>query len=362
MADGVTQEIGCARPRGISEIDAGGAWLIPGLVDLHSDAIEKWIEPRPNVHFPHSLAFAQADVMNALHGITTPFHSISFADGDIGLRNAACAERLVCALANWTPHSQIHYRCHCRYEVTDPDSLQALLRVMAKGHAHMVSFMDHTPGRGQFKDTAAYRTFLMTSAQQTFDEADCLVARKLANADSAPARIAELAAAARQYGLPLAAHDQDQPELIPGIAKLGVSICEFPINIETAREAKRRNMTTVFGAPNLLRGESQNGSMRAIEGIREGVADCLCSDYLPAALINAVFSLARRGELPLAAAVRLVTANPATAAGLTDRGVLQPGKRADLVLLVEDEDLVLVRRVWVDGKRIAAVYPRGEGK
>ncbi len=346
--------------RGAPEVDVGGAWVLPGLVDLHSDAIEKWLEPRPNVRFGLALAIAQADWFNALCGITTPFHSISFADGELGLRSRETALALVEALERARTSARLDHRCHCRYEVTDPGSLEPILDLMAARRAHLVSFMDHTPGRGQFKSDADYQQYLVMSSSHTRQQADLCVVRKRENAEGAPERIWKLAEAARRHGIPLAAHDEDTPSSIPFLKQHGVRICEFPVNLPTARAARDAGLNTVFGAPNILRGASQCGSVRALDAVRENLADCLCSDYMPAALLNAIFMLARTSEIGIPEAVRLGTLSPAQAVGLTDRGSIEVTKRADLLAVTEEGDVTCVRRVWVNGRSVAELAPPEE--
>ncbi|MDQ5768710.1 alpha-D-ribose 1-methylphosphonate 5-triphosphate diphosphatase [Thiothrix subterranea] len=330
-----------------------GKTLLPGMIDLHCDALEKEVEPRPNVHFPLDFACAQADKRNAAAGITTVFHALSFANEELGVRNNAFAASIARAVHDWMPHALVDNRVHCRYEITDPTGFPVLLDLLEKQEAHLISFMDHTPGQGQFKDVAAYRDYIARTYQKSEAELDALLQRKQDEAAGAIDRIQTLVAAAHAQGIATASHDDDTPERVATMTALGVNISEFPINLATAQAACDKGMHTIFGAPNILRGKSQAGSMRAVDAIHAGVATCLCADYAPAALIVAVFKLVEDAVLTLPQAVQLVANNPAKAAGLHDRGEIAVGKRADLIAVSHLGALPQVADVWVQG---AAAY------
>lgn len=336
-------------PDNAQTIDAKGKTLMPGMIDLHCDALEKEVEPRPNVHFPLDFACAQADKRNAAAGITTVFHALSFANDELGVRNNHFAKEIAEAVHAFQPHALVDNRVHCRYEITDPTGLPILQDLMAKKAMHLVSLMDHTPGQGQFKDLAAYKSYFGKSYQKSDAELDAIIAQKQQQAQGAMERVKLLVKSAHAQGIAVASHDDDCVERIDTMTALGVDISEFPINLETAKYAHEKNMKTIMGAPNLLRGKSQSGSMRAIDAINTGVCDCLCADYAPAALIVAIFKLPNISDLNLAQAVQLVTRNPAKAAKLHDRGVIEVGKRADLILVTELDGLVQVSDVLVEG-------------
>jgi alpha-D-ribose 1-methylphosphonate 5-triphosphate diphosphatase len=333
------------------EFDLGGRTLMPGMIDLHCDALEKEVEPRPNVHFPLDFAAAQADKRNAAAGVTTIFHALSFANAELGVRNNAFAAQVARAVHAWQPHALVDNRVHARYEITDPTAQEVLESLLAKDELHLLSFMDHTPGQGQFKDIDAYRSYLSRTYRKDAAELDTILDAKRAAADGAIRRMQSLAEVARQCGVSIASHDDDSPEKIDIMRTLGAAISEFPINIETARAAKAKGIYTLFGAPNVLRGKSQSGSMRAVDAVLAGVADCLCGDYSPAALLPAVMKLPELAGISLHDAVRLVTANPARAAGLADRGEIAPSKRADLIAIRQLGGLPHVEQVWVKGVR-----------
>jgi alpha-D-ribose 1-methylphosphonate 5-triphosphate diphosphatase len=196
---------------------------------------------------------------------------------------------------------------------------------------------------------AAYRAYLASTYKKSEAELDTLMAAKLAAAESAFARMNDLAAVARAHGVAIASHDDDSPEKVEAVAALGAAISEFPVNVETARAARARGLATLFGAPNVLRGKSQSGNMRALDAVLEGVADCLCGDYSPAALLPSVLKLPELAPIALHEAVALVTRNPARAAGLADRGEIGPGKRADLIAVKWLGGLPQAERVWVRG-------------
>lgn len=349
IADGNIVAIDPESHAGAQEIDLRGHTLMPGMIDLHCDALEKEAEPRPGVHFPFDFACAQADKRNAAAGITTIYHALSFANAELGVRNNATAAELARAVHAWQEHALVDNRVHARYEITDPTAPEVLNELLDNGEIHLLSFMDHTPGQGQFKNVDAYRNFLSRTYKKDDAEFEALLAAKLAQGESATARMEQLAGRARALGIPLASHDDDQPEKVEVVKALGVTVSEFPINLPTARAARSAGLYTLFGAPNVVRGGSQSGSMRALDAVKEGAADCLCGDYSPAALLPAVMKLPELAGLPLHEAVALVTCNPARAVGLNDRGSIVAGKRADLLAVRYLGGLPQVSRVWSQG-------------
>ena len=352
IADGMIVAINPASSEGAQEIDLRGQTLMPGMIDLHCDALEKEAEPRPGVHFPFDFACAQADKRNAAAGITTIYHALSFANAELGVRNNNTAAELARAVHAWQEHALVDNRVHARYEITDPTAPDILNELLGLDEIHLMSFMDHTPGQGQFKSIDAYRDFLSRTYKKDAAEFEILLANKLAQGEGAVARMEQLAQHARELGIPLASHDDDRPEKVDVVKKLGVSVSEFPINLETAQAARAAGLATLFGAPNILRGKSQSGSMRALDAVKEGVADCLCGDYSPAALLPAVLKLPELASIKLHEAVALVTCNPARAVGLKDRGVIAAGKRADLLAVRHLGGLPQVSRVWSEGLQV----------
>lgn len=341
-------------------VDLEGKLLMPGMIDLHCDALEKEVEPRPNVHFPLDFACAQADKRNAAAGITTVYHALSFAHEELGVRNNDFAAEIARSVHKWQPHALIDNRVHCRYEITDETGLPVLKQLLEDNAMHLISMMDHTPGQGQFKDMAAYRNYLTQTYKKTADEVDVIVERKLESATGAFERMQELAFVAHRAGISVASHDDDSKERVETMSGIGADISEFPISLEAAQAAKAAGMSTIFGAPNILRGKSQSGSMKAIEAIHEGVADCLCADYSPASLIVSVFRIPELCDLDLPAAIRLVTSNPAKAARLNDRGEIAVGKRADLIVVDTPAGLPQVTDVWSKGISVYGVsYDHG---
>jgi alpha-D-ribose 1-methylphosphonate 5-triphosphate diphosphatase len=350
IKDGVIAAINPESGKGAPAIDLRGRMLMPGMIDLHCDALEKEVEPRPGVHFPLDFACAQADKRNAAAGITTVFHALSFANHELGVRNNAFAAEIARAVHAWQAHALVDNRVHVRYEVTDESAPPVLSDLIEHGDAHLMSFMDHSPGQGQFRDVEAYRAYLARTYKTDDAALDDILARKAEAAQGAMARMEALAALARAQGVALASHDDDSPDKVDTVAALGAAISEFPVNVETARAARAKGLATLFGAPNVLRGKSQSGNMRALDAVLEGVADCLCGDYSPAALLPSVLKLPELAGLKLHEAIALVTANPARAAGLADRGEIAAGRRADLIAVKWLGGLPQAERVWSGGK------------
>ncbi|HES76863.1 MAG TPA: alpha-D-ribose 1-methylphosphonate 5-triphosphate diphosphatase [bacterium] len=337
-------------PSDAREIDLQCRLLLPGLVDLHCDALEKEIEPRPGVHFPLDFAIANADRRNAIAGITTVFHALSFANAELGVRNNAFAADIARAVQHERAELLVDNRVHCRYEVTDSEAPGVLLKLLEQDAIHLLSFMDHTPGQGQFKSDTAYREYLAKTYKKTEAEIDQLLAAKHAAGAGSEARMRLLADAAHRHGVQVASHDDDTPEKAAFVHQLGATISEFPINLATAQAARALGMATLYGAPNILRGKSQSGSMRALDAVLEGVADCLCADYAPAAMLPAVLKLPELAGITLSQAIALASHNPARAAGLHDRGAIQPGLRADLIAVNIRGATPHVEGVWLLGQ------------
>ncbi|OTG88533.1 alpha-D-ribose 1-methylphosphonate 5-triphosphate diphosphatase [Acinetobacter sp. ANC 3813] len=352
IENGIISAINPAYVPEAENIDLQGGIVIPGLIDLHCDALEKEVEPRPKVHFPLNFACAQADKRNASNGITTVFHAISFANDEFGVRNNAFASSIVHEMRKWNASALVDNRIHCRYEVTDPTALNYLLELIERDAIDLVSIMDHSPGQGQFKDVAAFKDYLARSYKKTEAELDELIANKLAQSEGTMDRIRTLIEKAAARNIAIASHDDDTADKVHLLHGLGVKISEFPINLEAAQAAKAKGISTIFGAPNILRGKSQSGSMRALDAVVANVADCLCSDYHPASLLTAAFRLPEISSISLPEAIRLVTYNPAQAAGLADRGEIAIGKRADLVCVSNIQEQVQAQYVFSAGKPV----------
>ncbi|MFU8847898.1 MAG: alpha-D-ribose 1-methylphosphonate 5-triphosphate diphosphatase [Opitutales bacterium] len=344
-----------ALPAGTVEHDLQGKCLLPGLIDLHCDALEKEVEPRPGVHFPLAFACAQADRRNAMAGITTVFHALSFANEELGVRSNTFAAEIARFCTEHADDFLVENRIHTRYEVTDASAVSELLQLMDAHATHLISFMDHSPGQGQFADIDAYRNYLQRTYKTDAASLDALLERKQADAAQSSERIQQLAEHARKHQLVMAGHDDDSREKVQRMHGFGTTISEFPTNLEAAQTACDLGMATLFGAPNILRGQSQSGNMKALDAVNHGVAVCLCSDYAPATLLPAVLRLPELADITLPQAVAMVTRHPAAAAGLHDRGEIAIGKRANLIAIDCHAATPLPTDVWVGGQQVLSI-------
>ncbi len=334
------------------ELEGGGALCLPGLIDLHCDALEKEVEPRPRVAFEHGFALANSDRRNLNAGITTVYHAISFAGGEWGVRDPRIAEAVVREVRGF--RGLVDHKVHARYEVTDDGSEEPVASLLRDKQVELLSFMDHSPGQGQFAELAAYVAYMTRTYHVSEAEAVAIGSSKIESRKLAPARMARLAALAREHGIALASHDDDTPEKVAEMAALGVTISEFPIGLAAAQAAVAAGMVTLFGAPNVLRGRSSGGNVRALDVILAGACTGLCADYHPPSLLAAALKLPQISPLGLHHAVNLVSLAPARAAGLADRGAIAVGQRADL-LLVRDER---VEAVLVAGRKVLDTIDR----
>lgn len=355
VEEGTIVEISRGREP-VAGLDAQGTWLLPGFVDMHSDAIEKAVEPRPNARFPTEVALRELDRCLAGWGVTTIFHSLSFADMEIGLRSNGMAAALIDEVVELSPHLRVDTRIHARFEVTDLDAVRHLRRLVGEKKIELLSFMDHSPGQGQYRDVAAYKAFYGKTYAMSDSDLDKVLERKTAAKENGVFRaMEEMAALCREHGVAMASHDDDSQERIEWCLREGVAMSEFPINLGTARAAKAAGIRTCLGAPNLVRGGSQAGNLKALTAVEDGCADILCSDYLPQSLVHAVFLLHVGGILSLPQAVAMASLAPARATGIGDvAGSIELGKRADLVLVRMRHGLPDVVRTWSRGNEVYA--------
>lgn len=333
----------------VQEIDLAGDILMPGLIDLHSDAIEREMEPRDRARLPLSHAVVQGDRKCALAGITTAFHALAFAGADRGRRsNPIMAElsRLVHAHAE---HSMIDNRIHCRFEMTSAEGYFYIRDLIEEGICCLVSLNNHTPGQGQFHDLAVYRAYLRGTYNMPDAEIDRILAETLVSIEEAEKHGQQMADYALQAGIPLASHDDEHGDKVRLRYGQGVQITEFPLTSDAARTAAGLDMTAIVGSPNLLRGGSLGTGASALELVAEGLANCLCSDYAPSTLLPATFKIVDELGWSLDRAVLLTTAHPARASGLTDRGKIAVGHRADLISVRRIDTIPLVQNLWSRG-------------
>lgn len=311
-------------------LDATGLLVLPGIVDIHGDAFERQLQPRPGVDFPADIALADTESQLLANGITTAFHGVTLS-WEPGLRSLTAWRAILAALAarQWT----CDMRIHLRWEAYNLDALDAALADIGAGRVHLLAFNDHTPSiLRKLEDpvTAAKYSERAGMPLEEFRALSVSVARRAADI---PAGLERISAAARAAGIPMASHDDPSTAVRDAFRARGARICEFPMAEPVARAAQRANDFVVMGSPNVVRGRSHIGWASAARMAEAGICTVLSSDYFYPAMPRAALILADRGVLDLARAWALVSTNPARATGLLDRGSIAEGKRADLVLI-----------------------------
>jgi alpha-D-ribose 1-methylphosphonate 5-triphosphate diphosphatase len=319
-------------------VQGQGLTAIPGIIDMHGDMLETEVEPRPGASFPMDLAVLELDKRLAASGITTAYAGISFWETvrREKQRSAERARQMVAAIHALRDSLLIDLYVHARYEVTTPSVMPVLIDLLEQRQIHLLSLMDHTPGQGQYRNLEQYVDFIAKWRNANPADVEAETHERLRASQNRAMvweRVAEIVALALAQGLPVASHDDDTTDKIDLMSGLGVMISEFPVTLHAAEEARRRGIAVAMGAPNVLRGVSHANNLSAIEAIQAGAVDILAADYSPAALLQAVFVLVEKGVLPLHAAVKLIGENPASALGLCDRGRIEVGLSADIVLI-----------------------------
>jgi alpha-D-ribose 1-methylphosphonate 5-triphosphate diphosphatase len=335
IAGGKIDAVGSDKGRGSLGLDARNLLVLPGIVDLHGDAFERQMMPRPGVDFPVDIALADSDRQAVGNGITTVFHATTWS-WEPGLRRAENARHLLEAIETLRPQLAADTRFHLRHETYNLDAETEISQWLNDGRVDLFAFNDHMDSTVASLAKPQKRSRMVERTGLSSEAFDCLVERVVSRGHEVPASIARLAKTARDANVRMLSHDDESPEMRKAFRAQGVGIAEFPVNEETAREAARAGDFIVFGAPNVVRGGSHTGWTKAADMIAKGLCSVLASDYYYPAQLLAAFRLAADGVLPLTEAWDLISAAPARAAGLADRGVLAEGRRADIVL-VDDE-------------------------
>jgi alpha-D-ribose 1-methylphosphonate 5-triphosphate diphosphatase len=335
IADGEISAVDSDHGRGSFGLDASGLKVLPGIVDLHGDAFERQIMPRPGVDFPIDVALIDSDRQAIGNGITTVYHATTWS-WEPGLRSGDNARQLLEAIETMRPQLAADTRFHLRHETYNLDAEAEIGQWMSDGRIDLFAFNDHMDSTVGSLDKPQKRARMVERCGLSSEEFDRLVALVVSRGHEVPSSIARLAGVARFANVRMLSHDDASPTMRKAFRAQGVSIAEFPVNEETAREASEAGDFIVFGAPNVVRGGSHTGWTKASDMIAKGLCSILASDYYYPAQILAAFRLAADGVLPLADAWNLISAAPARAAGLSDRGILAQGQRADIILVDDD--------------------------
>ena len=357
VEDGLIREYGEGRApeRGL---DCGGDYLLPGLVELHTDHLEPHAMPRPGVHWDPEAAVLAYDRQIIGSGITTVFDSLRLGATTKSDATANKFGALAAAIQVLRARDILcaDHLTHLRCEVATPDVLTSAADFLATHAVHLISLMDHTPGQRQFRDLAKMRQYYGRHVGFSDDAAFAtfLEERHAMHADYADRHRRGLVDLAHRYGTALASHDDATAEHVREAKADRVAIAEFPTTAEAAEASHAAGIKVLMGAPNLIRGGSHSGNVAAVELAATDTLDILSSDYVPSSLMMAAFDLPTRvPSFTLARAVRLVTKHPAEATGLADRGEIAPGKRADLVQVRARGHAPATMKVWRCGRRVA---------
>lgn len=355
IADGLIQAVDEGYVGMNGALDLEGDYLVPGLIELHTDHLEKQLAPRPGVIWPSALAALRAhDAQIIGSGITTVLDAVF-----VGEEHEAGARRAMLDLsvqavdqARGLDILRAEHLLHLRCEVAEEATLPLFERYRHSPMVRLVSVMDHTPGQRQFRDPVKYRQYYN---KQNWSDADFeKISAELRQkhdeyAEKTRKKIIELC---HGMNLPVASHDDTTGEQVDQGKQEGVVISEFPTTAPAARRAQEHGLRTICGAPNLVRGGSHSGNVSVLDLAEEGLVDALSSDYVPGSLMHAAFLLHTKLGQPLSQAMARVSANPAAMLGMEDRGSIAPGLQADLARVRRLNGLPWVDTVWRRGRQV----------
>jgi len=360
VRNGRVVEVTAGNPKnsqGLRTIHTRGGLIMPGLVDLHSDSLERSIEKRKGVFFDVEFALLNLDRHLAACGITTFFHALSFADNELGLRSpetAADCVRQIKAFNN-SPQSLVRHNTHIRYEVGSRQSFEKILGLLDQGLVDLFSIMDHTPGQGQFKSLSDYMTFHLAEYDLTRDEVESRAREKQGRNCGAWQMVSALAEKVKSCGVPMLSHDDDTPKKVDLVRSLGVGACEFPVSMAAAVQASEAGMAVFMGSPNLIRDASATGNLKASQVLETGRLTGLVSDYYPESLFQAAFKAGRKIN-NLSTGLAVVTSGPGRYIDPdTGPGQLLPGAPADILIVNQDHAWAHITQAFVSGRQVFSI-------
>lgn len=336
-------------------IDVQGDYVAPGLVEMHTDNMEKHFMPRPKVFWPNGLAAALVhDAQMAAAGVTTVYDAICagtpFSAKDY--RKDIFADVMdALRLGSAEGVFRIDHRIHMRCELTSPDLLKDIEPYQDDSLVQLVSLMDHTPGQRQWRDIAHLRTYALGNGKTQAEFEEDVTVRQREGQANVGRNWSAVVEMFQSRGIPIATHDDTTIEHVEAGIASGAVISEFPTTVEAAEAAKQRGLATIAGAPNVVRGGSHSGGVSVAELAEKDLLDGLSSDYVPASLLQAVLKLHDKHGITLPAAMAKVTWKVADILGLRDRGHLKPGLRADIVRFRALGATPVIATVWSQGRR-----------
>ena len=353
--DGKITDVSSGQLNTASE-DFDGDYLIPGLIELHTDNLERHVMPRPKPYWPTESAVINHDREVAAAGITTVYDALSVGHLDKGTRTPDAIKNLSEAIIQLKSKGSLkvdHY-IHWRCEVSGDDTFEQTENLAQNPATGLFSVMDHTPGQRQFVSLDAYYTYYQGKYGLNDQEmSEFISERKEAQLRNSVPNRQKIVELAHSINVPLASHDDATTAHVDEAIENGIVVAEFPTTLEAAKASHDNNLSVLMGAPNVVRGKSHSGNVSARELAREGVLDILSSDYVPFSLLYGATVLEQHCEnISLPQAIAMVTQNPAKQVGLSDRGEIAVGKRADLVRYQMDDEVPAIREVWRGGERI----------
>ncbi|QLP50237.1 alpha-D-ribose 1-methylphosphonate 5-triphosphate diphosphatase [Klebsiella michiganensis] len=357
VQDGRISAFAESQSRLAEAIDGDGGWLLPGLIELHTDNLDKFFTPRPKVDWPAHSAMSSHDALMVASGITTVLDAVAIGDVRDGGDRLENLEKMINAVEETQKRglNRAEHRLHLRCELPHHTTLPLFEKLVGRELVSMVSLMDHSPGQRQYADRSKYRDYYQGKYHLTNEEMDKFEEEQMALAAAwSQSNRQRIAAICRERNIALASHDDATCEHVLESRQLGSVIAEFPTTIAAAQASRQHGMNVLMGAPNIVRGGSHSGNVAAHHLAASGLLDILSSDYYPASLLDAAFRIAddEGNAFTLAQAIRLVSKNPAQALGLQDRGAIAEGKRADLVLARRHGEHIHIDHVWRQGKRV----------
>jgi alpha-D-ribose 1-methylphosphonate 5-triphosphate diphosphatase len=341
---------------GAHKIDGDGLLAIPGIIDLHSDAIEKWIQPRPGGRFGVELAVTELDKYLASCGITTIYHCLCFGDTNRKneLRRADVTSSIVHMIDRLRSKLTIKNRIHARFEMLEHEFTYLLKSLIKENRIQLFSIMNHTPGQGQFTSLEHFTAYYSQAAHLSQEETAALAERRIRESRNFnDSHVRQLTSLCREHGIPMASHDDDTIEKVRWVRELGIGISEFPVRHSAAQEARSLGMGVLMGAPNVLRGASLTNNLSGRQAIRAGLCNLMGSDYAPMSMVHAVFALHQFMGIPLYEGVNMITRNPAQVIGEGDYcGSIEEGLTADLVLVDASSQVPRIIKTFIRGREV----------